>query len=122
MSSTWQGSRSKQLAVNGDTGGYLSNNNCIHTDAGDRNTYWEVDLGQPYTVNRLVSYGRNECVCVCVRCVCVCVCVCACLAVLCDAASQVQTSSEPPGEEIFPLELTWVLTQFPKTLSDESKN
>ena len=31
-------------------------------------------------------------------------------------------SSEPPVEEIFPLELTWVLTPFPKTLSDESIN
>ena len=31
-------------------------------------------------------------------------------------------SSEPPVEVIFPLELTWVLTLFPKTLSGQSIN
>ena len=38
------------------------------------------------------------------------------------AASRVPPSSEPPVEGIFPLELTWVLTPFHKTLSDESIN
>ena len=32
---------------------------------------------------------------------------------LCNAASRVRPSSEPPVEGIFPLELTWVLTPFP---------
>ena len=36
--------------------------------------------------------------------------------------SQVPPSSEPPVEGIFPLELTWVLTPFPTTLSDKSLN
>ena len=35
-------------------------------------------------------------------------------AVLHDAAAQVRFSSKPPVEGIFPLELTWVLTLFPK--------
>ena len=32
----------------------------------------------------------------------------------CHAALQVQPSSEPPVEGIFPLELSWVLAPFPK--------
>ena len=35
---------------------------------------------------------------------------------------RVRSSSEPPAEGIFPMELTWLLTPFPKTLSDESIN
>ena len=34
--------------------------------------------------------------------------------VVCDAALRVLTSSEPPMEGIFPLELTWFLTPFTK--------
>ena len=44
------------------------------------------------------------------------------LAALRDAASRVCPSSEPPVDGVFPLEFTWVLTPFPKTLSDESMN
>ena len=44
------------------------------------------------------------------------------LTVLRDAVSQVCTSSEPPVEGIFPSELSWVLTPFPKALLDESIN
>ena len=39
-----------------------------------------------------------------------------------DTASRVRPSLGPPVEGIFPLELTWVLNPFPKTLSDESIN
>ena len=35
------------------------------------------------------------------------------LAVLCDAVSQVPPFFEPLVEEVFPKELTWVLTPFP---------
>ena len=42
--------------------------------------------------------------------------------VLCVAVSWVWSSSERPIEGIFPLELAWVLTPFPKTLLDESIN
>ena len=39
-----------------------------------------------------------------------------------DAASRLPPSSEPPVEGIFPLELTWLLTPFPESLSDPSIN
>ena len=39
-----------------------------------------------------------------------------------DAASQVQPCSEPSGRADSTLELTWVLTPFPTTLSEESIN
>ena len=44
------------------------------------------------------------------------------LLTLCDAASLVRSSSEALVEGIFPLELTWVRTLFPKTPLDESVN
>ena len=42
--------------------------------------------------------------------------------VLRDVASRIPPFSEPPVDAIFPLELTWVLTPFSKTLSDKSIN
>ena len=39
-----------------------------------------------------------------------------------DAASWVGPDPELPAEGIFPLEFTWVLTPFPKTLLDDSIN
>ena len=39
---------------------------------------------------------------------------CVGLAVLCDAALRVQSSSEPLVEGFFPLELTWVLFPLPR--------
>ncbi|PVD24453.1 hypothetical protein C0Q70_14936 [Pomacea canaliculata] len=33
--------------------------NCIHTERGDREPYWEVDLGQPYTIASIAIYWRN---------------------------------------------------------------
>ena len=41
---------------------------------------------------------------------------CVGFAVLHNAALRVQPSTEPPVEQIFPLELAWVLTPFPKAV------
>ena len=41
---------------------------------------------------------------------------------MCDAGSRVLSFSGPPVEGIFPLELTWLLTLFPKAISDEGIN
>ncbi|XP_025107336.1 uncharacterized protein LOC112572043 isoform X2 [Pomacea canaliculata] len=34
--------------------------NCIHTEAVDREPYWEVDLGQPYTIASIAIYWRDS--------------------------------------------------------------
>jgi hypothetical protein len=47
-------------AANGNTSGDYSPGNCIHTQPGNPEGWWEVDLGHNYTINELKVWGRNE--------------------------------------------------------------
>ena len=33
--------------------------NCVHSDLGDNNPWWQVDLGQNYSVSNITIYGRG---------------------------------------------------------------
>jgi hypothetical protein len=54
----WGGGNCSQ-ALNGVTSGSYPAN-CIHTNKGDRNHFWEVDLGQETTVEKIVIYARGN--------------------------------------------------------------
>jgi hypothetical protein len=48
-------------AANGNTSGDYSPGNCIHTQPGNPQGWWEVDLGTRYTIYKLKVWGRNGC-------------------------------------------------------------
>ena len=54
-------------AVNKNTSGIYDNNtNCIHTGRGDKQPWWQVDLGRPYPVYNITIWARTHCESVCV--------------------------------------------------------
>ena len=34
--------------------------NCVHSELGDRDPLWQVDLGQKYTVSKITIYRRES--------------------------------------------------------------
>ena len=76
MSSKLQ-AQNDYAAVNNNTSGIYDNStNCIHTGRGDKQPWWQVDLGRPYPVYNITIWARTHC-----ECVCVCVCARACVRV-----------------------------------------
>ena len=61
MSSLWVTSRHANAAVNGNTGGSWGSNNCIHSGDNDQSPWWEVNLGRPYPVYRIIVFARTGC-------------------------------------------------------------
>jgi hypothetical protein len=55
--STTYGQNNAFRAVNGDTRYFYA-----HTQPGDVNGWWQVDLGQRYTIKNIKVWGRNNCV------------------------------------------------------------
>eukprot|EP00058_Branchiostoma_floridae_P019989 XP_002605479.1 hypothetical protein BRAFLDRAFT_92896 [Branchiostoma floridae] len=48
-------------AVDGNTDGDYNENSCTHTTQGTRDPAWWVDLGQSYTIGRVVIFNRQDC-------------------------------------------------------------
>ncbi|XP_078670967.1 uncharacterized protein LOC144911067 isoform X2 [Branchiostoma floridae x Branchiostoma belcheri] len=51
-------------AVDGNTNGQYSSGSCSHTEGGDPDPTWWVDLGQSYVVDRVVIFNRMDACCV----------------------------------------------------------
>ncbi|KAL8603775.1 hypothetical protein ACOMHN_024391 [Nucella lapillus] len=67
MSSTWSGPpwrtetpRGVSLAVDGSIDATSTAEGCVHTGYEDRNCSWQVDLGRPFSIHRMVSWGRTD--------------------------------------------------------------
>ncbi|KAI8517186.1 response to nematode [Branchiostoma belcheri] len=50
-----------RLAVDGNTNGDYYQNSCQHNDPGETNPMWWVDLGQSFTIDRVVIFNRQDC-------------------------------------------------------------
>lgn len=48
-------------AIDGNTNGNWSNGSVTHTNASDSNDWWEVDLGNTYTIDEIVVWNRTNC-------------------------------------------------------------
>ncbi|XP_076448640.1 uncharacterized protein LOC143285267 [Babylonia areolata] len=59
QSSRYKSAANSGNAANGNTDGYYSENNCIHTGAGDFNPWWEVDLGKAYYIYNIRIWARD---------------------------------------------------------------
>ncbi|XP_019624440.1 PREDICTED: uncharacterized protein LOC109470100 [Branchiostoma belcheri] len=51
-------------AVDGNTNGQYRSGSCSHTEGGDPDPTWWVDLGQSYVVDRVVIFNRMDACCV----------------------------------------------------------
>ena len=49
------------LATDGNVNQDATLGGCAHTDDGDFDPWWTVDLGRVYLIGRIVIYGRTDC-------------------------------------------------------------
>lgn len=61
QSSNFNSRWTADVAIDGNTDGYISNDSTTHTAAGQYKPWWEIDLGESWHIDNVRLYNRTDC-------------------------------------------------------------